>query len=140
VLEAISGADLIVFPPSNPVVSIGPILEVPGIRDAVRSAAAPVVGVSPIIGGAPVRGMADKLLPAIGVDTSASGVALHFGSRRDGGLLDGWLVDSRDEAAVEQVDAAGIACRAVPLLMSDVEATAEIAQAALDLAEQVNRA
>lgn len=139
VLEAIDAADLIVFPPSNPVVSIGPILAVPGIRDAVRTAAAPVVGVSPIIGGAPVRGMADKLLPAIGVDTSASGVAVHFGSRADDGLLDGWLVDSRDAAAVERVEAAGIACRALPLLMSDVEATAEIAQAALELAEQVRR-
>ncbi|GAB3420884.1 2-phospho-L-lactate transferase [Flindersiella endophytica] len=139
VLEAITKADLIVFPPSNPVVSIGPILAVPGIRDAVRSAAAPVVGISPIIGGAPVRGMADKLLPAIGVDTSASGVALHFGSRSDGGLLDGWLVDSRDEAAVAHVQAAGIACRALPLLMSDVEATAEIARAALEVAEQVKQ-
>src|SRR5690606_3388011 len=77
VLEAIDRADLVVLPPSNPVVSIGPILGVPGIADAVRRTAAPVVGVSPIIGGAPVRGMADKLLPAIGVETSASGVAVH---------------------------------------------------------------
>jgi LPPG:FO 2-phospho-L-lactate transferase len=134
VLEAIQAADLLLLPPSNPVVSIGPILSVPGIADAVRSAAAPVIGLSPIIGGAPVRGMADKLLPAIGVDTSAAGVALHYGD-----LLDGWLVDSRDADAVPRVVEAGVACRAVPLLMSDVEASAAIARATLELAREVRR-
>lgn len=139
VLDAIAAADVLLLPPSNPVVSIGPILSVRGIRAALREASAPVVGLSPIVGGAPVRGMADKLLPAIGVDTSAAGVALHFGARRDGGLLDGWLVDERDAAAVPQVTAAGITARAVPLLMSSVEATAAMAAAALDLATAVRR-
>lgn len=134
VLAAIEAADLLLLPPSNPVVSIGPILSMPGISDAVRAAAAPVIGLSPIVGGAPVRGMADKLLPAIGVDTSAAGVALHYGD-----LLDGWLVDSRDADAVPRVIEAGMACRAVPLLMSDVEASAAIARAALDLADEVRR-
>jgi LPPG:FO 2-phospho-L-lactate transferase len=129
VLEAISGADLIVFPPSNPVVSIGAILAVPGIRAAVASAAAPVVGVSPVIGGAPVRGMADKVLAAIGVETSAAAVALHYGPD----LLDGWLVATEDVAAVDTVTAAGIRCRAVPLRMTDVPATAAMAAAALEL-------
>jgi LPPG:FO 2-phospho-L-lactate transferase len=130
VLDAIAAADTILLPPSNPVVSVGTILAVPGIRDAVASAAAPVVGVSPVIGGAPVRGMADRMLAAIGVECTAAAVALHYG--RD--LLDGWLVDERDAAAVPEVEAAGIACRAVPLWMSDVEATAAIAKAALALA------
>ena len=71
VLEAIRDADVVLLPPSNPVVSIGTILAVPGVRDAVRGTAAPVVGVSPIVGGAPVRGMADACLPAIGVETRA---------------------------------------------------------------------
>ncbi|MFJ8044612.1 2-phospho-L-lactate transferase [Kitasatospora sp. NPDC096147] len=133
VLEAIAAADLILLPPSNPVVSIGTILGVPGIREAVASAAAPVVGLSPIIGGAPVRGMADKVLAAVGVPATAEAVALHYGA----GLLDGWLVDTADAASVEPVEAAGIACRAVPLLMTDVPATAEMARAALELAEQV---
>ena len=75
VLEAIAAADLIVFPPSNPVVSIGTILQVPGIRTALIDAPAPSIGVSPIIGGAPVRGMADACLTAIGVETSARAVA-----------------------------------------------------------------
>ncbi|MFF0392127.1 2-phospho-L-lactate transferase [Kitasatospora sp. NPDC004615] len=137
VLEAIAGADLVVLPPSNPVVSIGTILAVPGIRQAVAGANAPVVGLSPIIGGAPVRGMADKVLAAVGVETSAAAVARHYGSRGNGGLLDGWLVDSSDAAAVAEVEAAGIACRAVPLLMTDVDATAEMARAALKLAAEV---
>lgn len=133
VLEALAEADVILFPPSNPVVSIGTILAVPGIREAVAAAPAPVVGLSPIIGGAPVRGMADKVLAAVGVEATAEAVALNYGSS----LIDGWLVDSADEEAVPAVEAAGIACRAVPLLMTDVEATAEMARAALALAEQV---
>lgn len=133
VLEAIAAADVILFPPSNPVVSIGTILAVPGIREAVARAAAPVVGLSPIIGGAPVRGMADKVLAAVGVTASASAVALHYGAD----LIDGWLVDEADADAVGEVEAAGIPCRAVPLLMSDPAATAAMARAALELAEQV---
>lgn len=133
VLESIAEADLILLPPSNPVVSIGTILAVPGIRQAVSEAAAPVVGLSPIIGGAPVRGMADKVLAAVGVEATATAVALNYGAD----LLDGWLVDTADAASVEAVEAAGIACRAVPLLMTDVPATAEMARAALALAEQV---
>jgi LPPG:FO 2-phospho-L-lactate transferase len=139
VLDAIGAADVIVLPPSNPVVSIGPILAVPGVREAVLDSRAPVVGLSPIVGGAPVRGMADKLLPAIGVDTSAAGVALHFGARTAGGLLDGWLVDERDAAAVPRIEQAGIAARAMPLLMTDVPAAAAMARAALDLAADVRR-
>ncbi|MEV7124098.1 2-phospho-L-lactate transferase [Kitasatospora griseola] len=137
VLEAIAGADLVLLPPSNPVVSIGSILAVPGIREVVAGANAPVVGLSPIVGGAPVRGMADKVLAAIGVETSAAAVAEHYGSRASGGLLDGWLVDTSDAAAVAAVEAAGIACRAVPLLMTDLDATTEMARAALELAAEV---
>ncbi|MFJ2193434.1 2-phospho-L-lactate transferase [Kitasatospora sp. NPDC087861] len=133
VLEAIADADVILLPPSNPVVSIGTILSVPGIREAVAAAPAPVVGLSPIIGGAPVRGMADKVLAAVGVEAAAEAVALDYGSA----LIDGWLVDTADQDSVAAVEAAGIACRAVPLLMTDVEATAEMARAALALAEQV---
>lgn len=133
VLEAIAAADVIVFPPSNPVVSIGTILAVPGIREAIAEAGVPVVGLSPIVGGAPVRGMADKVLAAVGVEATAEAVAEHYGS----GLLDGWLVDTVDAGAVDAVEAAGIRCRAVPLMMTDVDATAEMARQALALAEEV---
>lgn len=131
VLEAIAAADVILFPPSNPVVSVGTILSVPGIREAVAAAGAPVVGLSPIVGGAPVRGMADKVLAAVGVESTAAAVALHYGT----GLLDGWLVDTADADAVAEVEAAGITCRAVPLMMTDLAATADMARAALELAE-----
>ncbi|RAG87502.1 2-phospho-L-lactate transferase [Streptacidiphilus pinicola] len=133
VVEAIAEADVILLPPSNPVVSIGTILAVPGVREALVAAQAPVVGLSPIVGGAPVRGMADKVLEAVGVETTAAAVALHYGSE----LLDGWLVHTGDESAVAEVEAAGIACRAVPLLMTDLDASAAMARQALELAEQV---
>ena len=106
--------------PSNPVVSIGTILAVPGIAEAVRTTAAPVVGISPIIGGAPVRGHADHCLTAIGVETSAEAVGRHYTSRRVGGLIDGWLIDEQDEAEIP-----GVAVGKAPLLMTDPEATAK---------------
>ncbi|MCO5998726.1 2-phospho-L-lactate transferase [Actinoallomurus rhizosphaericola] len=130
VLEAIDAADFVILPPSNPVVSVGTILSVPGIRPAV--AAKTVVGVSPIIGGAPVRGMADACLTAIGVETSAGAVAAHYGAD----LLDGWLVDTAD-AALEG-DLGGITVRSRPLLMTDVDASADIARAAVDLAGELS--
>ncbi|MGI5352779.1 2-phospho-L-lactate transferase [Streptomyces sp. CA-250714] len=133
VLEAIAEADTIIFPPSNPVVSVGTILAVPGIREAIADAGVPVVGLSPIVGNAPVRGMADKVLAAVGVETTAAAVAAHYGS----GLLDGWLVDTVDAGAVQAVEDAGIRCRAVPLLMRDEQATAVMARQALELAEEV---
>jgi LPPG:FO 2-phospho-L-lactate transferase len=135
VLEAIAEADVLMFPPSNPVVSIGAVLAVPGIREALVAADAPVVGLSPIIGSAPVRGMADKVLAAVGVQTSAAAVAEYYGPD----LLDAWLVDESDAADVAGVEAAGIRCRAVPLLMRDLDATAAMARAALDLAAELKR-
>lgn len=134
VLEAIATADVVVLPPSNPVVSIGTILQVPGIAEALRETGAPVVGVSPIVGGAPVRGMADACLAAIGVETSAEAVGRHYGARSSGGLIDAWLVDSADADAVERLTAVGIRAAATPTLMTSVEETARIAAEALRLA------
>ncbi|UCM88400.1 2-phospho-L-lactate transferase [Streptomyces marincola] len=136
VLQALAEADVIIFPPSNPVVSVGTILAVPGVREGIAEAGVPVVGLSPIIGNAPVRGMADKVLAAVGVPATAAAVAQHYGS----GLLDGWLVDTVDADAVGAVEADGIRCRAVPLLMTDLDATAAMAREALALAEEVRAA
>jgi len=133
VVEAIAEADLVVVPPSNPVVSVGTILGVPGVRDAVASTRARVVGISPIIGGHHVRGMAEQMLAAIGVEVSAEGVGRHYGPRAQGGVLDGWVVDTADADAAERLAAAGLPTVAVPLWMSDPATTATMAAAAIDL-------
>ncbi|MEP6648921.1 MAG: 2-phospho-L-lactate transferase [Lapillicoccus sp.] len=125
VLDAIRTADLVLLPPSNPVVSIGIILGVPGVRDALRGSRSPVVGVSPLISGRPVRGYADACLEAIGVASTTEGVA---GLYQD--FLDGWLVSDEDGGFV---GAGRLAVEARPLLMSSVEASADIAGAAVDL-------
>src|SRR5699024_675122 len=124
VLTAIAEADVVVLPPSNPVVRVGSIFTVPGIREAMLEKT--VVGVSPIIGGAPVRGMADACLSAIGVETSAAAGAEHLGAD----LLDGWLVDEVDAG----VEVEGIEVRSHPLDMSDPQTTEALARAAVDLA------
>ncbi len=130
VLEAIRDADVVVLPPSNPVVSIGIILGIPGVRDALRGTRAPVVGVSPLISGAPVRGHADACLAAIGVDSTTTAVA---GLYED--FLGGWVVDPADaDAHVRGVE---VRPHDAPLLMTDDEATARIASTALDLAESL---
>ncbi|MEV0877520.1 2-phospho-L-lactate transferase [Micromonospora echinofusca] len=129
VLEAIAGADVVLIAPSNPVVSVAPILAVPGLREAVADGPAPVVGVSPIIGGAPVRGMADRCLAVLGVECSAAGVGRLYGGRPAGGLLDGWLVAEEDAGAVVPE----VTVRAAPLRMTDEAATAAMVRAALEL-------
>jgi len=133
VLEAIESADVIVLPPSNPIVSIGSILSVPGIREAIQASKAPVVGISPIISGAPVRGMAGACLRAEGIETTAQAVAAHYGARSSGGLLDAWLVDTSDADSVDAITASGIACAAVPLFLTDVQASSEMARQAIEL-------
>jgi len=133
VLEALADADLVLVPPSNPIVSVGTILGVPGITEALAATTAPVIGVSGIVAGNHVRGMARQLLEAVGVECSAAGVALHYGGRKEGGLLDGWLVDTLDAGAVATVEDAGIRCSAVPLMMTDPDTTADIVAAAIGL-------
>ena len=132
VLAALTDADVVVIPPSNPVVSVGTILAIPGVRDALRTTAAPVVGISPVIGGAPVRGMADACLTAIGVETSAAAVARHYGRRPDG-VLDAWLVDDRDADAVDTLRSEGWTVGSADTLMTDVPTTARIAADTLAL-------
>src|SRR5689334_20330160 len=129
VADAFAAADAVLLAPSNPVVSVGTILGVPGLRDALLAAPARIAGVSPIVGGAVVRGMADRCLPVLGIEVSAQGVGRHYGARGAGGLLDAWLVHTGDEAEIPGVDV-----RSVPLLMSSPEASAALAEAALDAA------
>ncbi|WP_151524426.1 2-phospho-L-lactate transferase [Serinicoccus kebangsaanensis] len=129
VLDAVRGADLVLLPPSNPVVSIGIILGVPGVREALRGTRAPVVGVSPLLGGRPVRGHADACLAPLGVEVSAAGVAGLYAD-----FLDGWLVDDADAAARYPT---GVQVRALDLLMRDQPGAARLARAALDLGREL---
>jgi LPPG:FO 2-phospho-L-lactate transferase len=127
--EAIRDADVVLVAPSNPVVSIGTMIQIPGMPQALVGARGRIVGVSPIVGGAPLRGMADQCLSAIGVETSAEGVGRHYGGRAKGGLLDGWLVHPGDTAEIE-----GAEVRSVPILMSSPEVTANMVRTAFELA------
>lgn len=129
VTEAIAGADIVLIAPSNPVVSIGSTLAVGGIRGALRSTKAPVIGYSPIIAGKPLRGMADECLSVIGVESSSEAVGEHFGARSAVGILDGWLVHEGDDATIDGIDV-----RQAPLLMTEPATTAEMVRAGLQLA------
>lgn len=127
VLDAVAAADVVVLAPSNPVVSLGPVLGVPGLREAVRSSAARVVGVSPVIAGAAVRGMAESCLRTVGVPATAAAVAGLYAD-----LLDAWVVDPVDEASVRAEGPAGVRVVAHPALMTDPAAATALARAVLD--------
>jgi LPPG:FO 2-phospho-L-lactate transferase len=129
VLEAIAAADAVLLCPSNPVVSIGPILAVPGIRDAVAARRDRVAGVSPIVGGAPVRGMADRLMPAAGLEVTAAGAAEAYR-----GLLSGWVIDEADRDLAPAIEAAGTRVTVTDTIMDDDGKAEKLARAALDLA------
>jgi LPPG:FO 2-phospho-L-lactate transferase len=128
-LEAIAQADAVLFCPSNPAVSIDPILAVPGIREAVAAVRDRAAGVSPIVGGRPLRGMADRLLPALGVEVSAVGVAARYHD-----LLRGWVIDEVDAPQRAGVEALGMDVRVVDSVMVDDAAAERVAHAALGLA------
>jgi len=132
VLDALARAEAILFCPSNPIVSIGPILAVPGVREALLAARAPIVAISPIIGGAPVKGPADRLLRGLGHEVSARGVAALYGE-----LLDGYVLDARDAAQARDVEARGVRAHAVETLMRTPEIAAELARSALALAKSL---
>jgi LPPG:FO 2-phospho-L-lactate transferase len=129
VCQALARARAILICPSNPVVSIGPILAVPGVREAIAASGAPVVAVSPIVGGAPLKGPADRLLCGIGVEVSATGVAGLYRK-----LAHGFVLDQRDAALAPAVQALGLRTCVVDTVMHDVAAAARLAEATLALA------
>ncbi|NJP06996.1 MAG: 2-phospho-L-lactate transferase [Chloroflexaceae bacterium] len=124
VLEAIYQAQLVVLAPSNPVVSIGPILAVPGIRSALLETAAPVVGISPIIGGAAVKGPAVALMQAMGMEASALGVAQAFAD-----ILDVFLIDTVDAHLKPAIEALGLTVVVTNTIMRGAVEKADLARA-----------
>ncbi len=135
VLEAISRADAIVFCPSNPVVSVGPILALPGMVEALASSSAPKVAVSPIVGGRALKGPADRMLASLGHEVSATGVARMYA-----GLVDGMVVDRTDEGERAGIEALGMRTLATESVMRDDEGRARLASETLEFsAELVTR-
>jgi LPPG:FO 2-phospho-L-lactate transferase len=129
VIEAVEESEVVIICPSNPVASIDPILAVPGIREAVTARRHRVVGISPIVGGAPLRGMADRLLPVAGVEVSAAGVAEHYL-----GLISTWVMDDVDEGLAARVEGLGLRVALTDSIMVDDVAAEELARVALEVA------
>jgi LPPG:FO 2-phospho-L-lactate transferase len=127
VLAAISGADAIVLCPSNPVVSIGPILALPGMTEALASSSAPKVAVSPIVGGRALKGPADRMLASLGHEVSATGVARMYA-----GLVDGMVVDQTDEDERAVIEAVGMRVLATESVMRDAGDRARLASETLE--------
>jgi LPPG:FO 2-phospho-L-lactate transferase len=128
VLEALEDADAIVLCPSNPVASLGPILAVPGIRDTIGARRTDVVGVSGIVAGAPLAGMADRLMPAAGAEVTAAGAAECYR-----GLLGAWVVDDLDRALIPRIEATGLRVGATDSIMNDDAKAEALARFALGL-------
>ena len=129
VLEAIDDADAVLLCPSNPIASIDPILAVPGVREAVETRRGDAAGVSPIVGGMPLRGMADRLLPVAGVEVSAAGVATHYA-----GLVGGFVIDEVDRDQAGAVEDLPMRVAITDTVMRDDEAAERVARAALEVA------
>lgn len=128
-LEAIAEADAIVICPSNPVVSVMPILAVPGVHEALRERRDRVVGISPIVGGTVLQGMADKLMPAMGLEVSAAGAAEAYR-----GLLSAWVVDERDRDLGPKIEEReSLRVGVTDTIMVDDEASERLARFALEL-------
>jgi LPPG:FO 2-phospho-L-lactate transferase len=123
VLEAIGAADTIVVCPSNPVISIGPILAVPGVRDALVARRDRVVGVSPIIDGRPVRGPADRLMSALGIEVSCVGVARAY---RD--FCSALVIDAQDAHLAPEVEALWVRAVVADTVMRDARVAAALAR------------
>jgi LPPG:FO 2-phospho-L-lactate transferase len=127
VLAAISGAHAIVLCPSNPVVSVGPILALPGMTEALASSSAPKVAVSPIVGGRALKGPADRMLASLGHEVSATGVARMYA-----GLVDGMVVDRTDEGEQARIETLGMRVLVTQSVMRDAEDRARLASETLE--------
>jgi LPPG:FO 2-phospho-L-lactate transferase len=134
VCEAIRGADLLILPPSNPIVSIGPILALPGVRQALRETQAPVVAISPLVAGKPIKGPADRLLSGLGIEVSVVGVATLY---RD--FLDAFVIDTQDANQCARLQQAGLTVITTDTIMTDLEKSVALAQVVVEQGRVVNR-
>ena len=128
VCEAIRAADGIIIPPSNPIVSIGTILAVPGVYQALAARRGRAVAVSPIVRGTAVKGPADKLMVALGYEASALGVARYYGP-----LLDAFVLDTLDQPLAEPVRRLNIGVQVLNTIMSGPEERYALAKAVVEM-------
>ena len=133
-LDAIGGAELLVIGPSNPIVSIGPILELPGMREAVREAHAPVVAVSPIVAGRALKGPADRMLASLGHASSAVAVARLYG-----GVVDRFVIDDVDAQLAPEIESLGMKVSVLPTVMRTDADRSALAQALVDVSRPASR-
>jgi len=127
VTDSIMDAEVVVICPSNPIVSIGTILTVDGIRDALRRTSAKVVGVSPIVAGAPIKGPADKLLRGLGFEVSAFSVAKLYAD-----FLDTFIIDNLDAAEKSRIESLGIQVKTSNTVMKSLKDKVRLAKAVLE--------
>ena len=129
VLEAIRSAELVVIGPSNPFVSIGPILALAGMRDAIRATSVPKIAVSPIVGGRALRGPADRMLASLGHEATALGVARLYD-----GLVDRFVIDEIDAALAPAIEGLGMVAHVMPTVMGDADGRRALAERIVTLA------
>ncbi len=130
VIPAIENADVIVLCPSNPILSIGPILAIPGIRDSISKTRAKIIGVSPIVGGKAIKGPLDRIMENLGLEVSPFGVAQLYK-----GLMKGYVIDQLDRSAVPKITSLGMKVLATNTMMDSVEAKIKLAQETIKFAE-----
>lgn len=134
-LSAIASADAVVICPSNPIVSIGPILAVPGFREALLRTGAPRIAISPIVGGKTLKGPADRMLKTLGHDVSATGVAALYA-----GLIDGFVIDEQDRSQAAQIEAEGVRVLVTQTIMGDAADRRRLAEEILTFGRSLARA
>jgi len=133
-LVALATAELVVIGPSNPIVSVGPILAIPGMREALAASPAPRIGVSGIVAGKALRGPADRMLTSLGHESSALGVARLYQ-----GLIQRFVIDEADAALAPAIEALGMAVSVLPTVMRDDADRAGLARALVELGEGMLR-
>lgn len=126
-VEAILGADAVIVCPSNPLISIGPILAVPGMRDLLKRTGARIAGISPVVGGASLKGPTDRMMADLGMEVSAAGVARLFSD-----FLDLFIIDRQDEAARSDIESLGLEVVVTDTIMSDAEKKLALARTTLE--------
>ena len=132
VIEAITKASGVIIAPSNPIISIGPILAVPGIRDALRKTPAPVAAISPIVGGKALKGPADRMMNSLGFGSSAAAVAELY---RD--FVDAFVLDEQDAALEAEVESKGMKALVMQTVMNSAEAKQNLARAIIESREDM---